>query len=71
MSASRRGEEWAGNRDLALSPESIAKVRSCYILADTVVMCFSQSYLYLTGQDRSAWTWELDRRSCLSECLLG
>ncbi|KAI0288578.1 NAD-P-binding protein [Russula brevipes] len=45
VSASRKGEEWAGNRDLALSPESIAK-----------------SYLYLTGQDRSAWTWELDLR---------
>jgi hypothetical protein len=26
--ASRMGEEWAANRDLSLSPESIAKVRS-------------------------------------------
>jgi hypothetical protein len=28
LAKSRRGEEWAANPDLALSPESIAKVRS-------------------------------------------
>ena len=70
MATSRKGEEWAANRDVSLSPESIAKVSFYYILTDTALTRFSQSYLYLANQDRSAWTWELDRRLFQSTFLL-
>ena len=60
---SRGGEEGAANQDGKLSPESIAKVGSY----DTPSFRRDpyhafQSYLYLVNQDRSAWTWELDRK---------
>ena len=35
VATSRKGEEWAANRDLSLSPESIAKVGFYHILIDT------------------------------------
>jgi NAD(P)-dependent dehydrogenase (short-subunit alcohol dehydrogenase family) len=53
--------EWHANEDARLLPESIAKAGfsiSFGALADTVI---KQSYLYLAHQDRSSWTWELDR----------
>ena len=48
--------------DNRLNPDAIAKV--CWMRLrknTTVFISFSQSYLYLAQQDRSAWTWELDR----------
>ena len=62
-----RGPEWESNPDIRLDPESIAKVRAYQCVcarrafADRARRRPLQSYLYLAEQDRSAWTWELDR----------
>jgi NAD(P)-dependent dehydrogenase (short-subunit alcohol dehydrogenase family) len=57
----RNDKEWEQNEDVRLNPESIASVRWNSHYCDTsLTQC--QAYLYLSQQDRSAWTWELDRQ---------
>ena len=49
------------NLDARLSPDSIAEVCISTSTRRTLMLKLLQSYLYLVNQDRSAWTWELDR----------
>jgi hypothetical protein len=59
-SRAEKGPEWEANEDVRLNPDSIANVSSTRSL-DACCSFFFQSYWYLTSQDRSSWTWELDR----------
>jgi len=63
LQRARNSAEWANNEDVRLSPDSIASV-SCgpFVFFTSIVYNdIQQAYHYLVNQDRSAWTWELDR----------
>jgi hypothetical protein len=61
---SRQGRpEWDSEDKQAerLSPESIAQVSLYFTWRWFIIVIVLQAYLYIVNQDKSAWTWELDR----------
>ena len=55
--------DWDKNEDVRLSPESIASVSDPSGTWQNRPDFCSQTYLFLVNQDRSAWGWEIDRKS--------
>ena len=54
-------QEWATNEDVRLRPEGITSVSLSFLSYRFIFDYNRQAYLYLVNQDRSTWTWELDR----------
>jgi hypothetical protein len=59
----RNSNEWTNDEDGRLSPEGIASVSCSFLFIHLDFEDNQQAYHYLVNQDRSAWTWELDRQS--------
>ena len=57
----RNSAEWANNENGRLTPEGIASVSLVFLNLHIDFDDNQQAYHYLVNQDRSAWTWELDR----------
>jgi hypothetical protein len=63
LSKSRRDADWANNADVRLDPEGIANVSNWdHLIIIVSLIYIHQTYLALAKQDRSALTWELDRK---------
>lgn len=55
--------KFEANEDVRLTPEDVANVSPSPCPSHVVrkLMLWTQTYLYLIKQNRSAWTWEQDR----------